>query len=714
MASIDDIVREGFALADSEPPAPTNGHRPGARQAAGGSNPSGDVPVDPETGTDDLSGWRLDIRRPTLDPDRAEVMADWAAAQVRRHVSSTRAGKSTRMSEEIRSEWGPRAAVFFRGRALGGIGYYAEAALDVGLVAEEMATAALEAARSGLGDPAVAEMPVESLAAAVRAGWVSGLTEPMLPMDANDPRRPARSRGGRRAVLPPADEMRRQAVQDTGGGDGPAQLVAFARLHWTFGNDGSTLYAVPRSGPRVAVRVGERSSFRRRLAQRMLNERGQSFRGDAYSVALEIIRADAEEAPPSPLHLRAARWRGGVVLDLGGPDARAVVVSADGWQVVETGPHHPLFRRSQHVRELPEPVHGGDLDRLAELLGLDRPRSPFETEDRWAARQRQWCLVRAWLVTLLLYPNADVPILYWSGPEGAGKTLRSSLVTSVLDPRGAVERATGGGQLGRSTEDILVAAAERFVVTYDNLTTLTSRQSDVLCGICTGTVSEGRQRYSDDEAVAITVQRAMSITGRWVPSGAGSDLLDRLVQLDCPRLPRADVVPPDLLWTEFERAHAHILGGLLDLAAQVLAVRDEVASRVRGLPRMATFGLVLECLDRLAADRGEPGGHMEAYRTAVADTKSERVDVDPLLGALVEFVGRCPDRVWEGSASELLASLPRPEDRSTAWPTNGRSLSARLKQSSTLLEAVGLSVEQVRTNQARKVTLRLDVPDDLP
>jgi hypothetical protein len=185
-------------------------------------------------------------------------------------------------------------------------------------------------------------------------------------------------------------------------------------------------------------------------------------------VALDVLRSRAEQAEPAPLHLRAAPWNGGVVLDLGTADARLVEITPTGWQVTDAGPVHPYYRRSKHIHPLPEPARGGSLAPLADLLGYP--------ED-----SREFRLIVGWLVTALLHPDADRPALWWTGPQGAGKTTRSSLVVSVLDPRGGPERGTsdrgGGGQLGRSIEDILVAASARFIVTFDNLTAISVRQS---------------------------------------------------------------------------------------------------------------------------------------------------------------------------------------------------------------------------------------------
>ena len=648
-----------------------------------------------ETGEPAAAGWVLDVSAPTLDPPRAEVFGPWVAVQLARHLTATRQGRETAVSvtDRVRELWGACAPLWCRGCAVAGLAYYPESNLDAAEVCEAFVAAAVESGAEGL-----AELTTEQLAAAFRSGWDTGLTEPMLPMADDDPARPARGRG-KRGVLPDAAAMRaavRKATVDGESAESPVEvLVEFAREHWVFGNDGAgMLYAVPTSGPRLVVRVGERSSFRRRLTQRVYEERHRSFRGDSYSVALEVLRSIAEQAEPAPVHLRVARWRDGVVLDLGGTDARFVEVTPAGWRIVDAGTEHPLFRRSGHTTALPEPVPGGNLGVLALLLGYD--------PDSWEFR-----LVVGALMTALLAPNADRPALWWTGPEGAGKTLRSGLVTAVLDPRGTSERATGGGQLGRSAEDILVAAASRYVVTFDNLTSISTRQSDLLCGIVTGTVQEGRQRFTDDEVVVVAVQRAMSITSRRLPTGVGSDLLDRLIVLAGARMGDRQRRTPDALWGEFEREHAAILGGLLDLAVRVLARRDQVEREVTGLPRMATHGLILATLDAITG-----AGYLDAYTAAVEDVKGEQAESDPLIGAVIDAVER-NNGSWIGPAGDLLELLARPEDQADPWPANGRVLSQRLRAAAELLRAAGIKFDVKKSNSVRNVYLST-IAEDAP
>ncbi|MER5671938.1 hypothetical protein [Pseudonocardia alni] len=696
--NFEDEIRAGMAEGAAQRlhavPTPRTSEAPTDAASEGG-----DTRVASEADSGPVSeGWVLDVARPTLDPARAAVFERWAAHQTRRGIASTRLGRKAPREDSapIRARWGSRAALWCRARSLAGVAYYPEARLDRDAILRDLVEATRTAARDGRSPAELATLPDDALAEAASQGWADGAAEPMLAMDKDDPRRPRRG-SRQQGVLPSADQMR-TAMEGAAEGGGPVgEIVAFARERWRFFRDGSKLYALPHNGSRVAMPVGERSPFRRILTRELLDERSRSFRGDSYSVALDVLRSEAEAAEPEAVALRAAHWRDGIVLDLGRADGVVVEVRPEGWRTVPAAPVHPIFRRSSHVHPLPDPVRGWGLDPLKSLLSLT---------------DEQWLLVRAWLVTLLLYPCGDVPILYLTGPEGAGKTLRSAMVASVLDPRGRVDRARGG-QLGRTNDDILIPASHQFVVGFDNLSSLTGRQSDLLCGISTGTRHEARTHYTDDEATSTPVQRGMVVTGRYMPGGAGSDLLDRTVQVDLARLVGAAIRTPDALWSAFDAAHPEILGGLLDLAVEVLRVRATVDADPdrSGYERMASYSLVLMCLDAIGARDGGTVGHMSAFLSASRETKTERVDLDPVLAALLELLAGEKERTWSGSATALFSALHRPDGVQT-WPGNGQALSRHLGKSVALLQAVGITVTRDREDRLNRNLVVTLAPDE--
>jgi hypothetical protein len=153
-------------------------------------------------------------------------------------------------------------------------------------------------------------------------------------------------------------------------------------------------------------------------------------------------------------------------------------------------------------------------------------------------------------------------------------------------------------------------------------------------------------------------------------------------------LPNGNAGLETALWREFELARPHILGALLDAAAQGVRMLPHV--RLRRLPRMADFALWATACE--SAFR--PAGTLEtAYSNNRRDAIENIVDADPVAAHVRELMA---DRAqWTGSASDLLqvginigGNAMAPWNRS-GWPKNPRALAGRLRRAQTPLRALG-------------------------
>jgi hypothetical protein len=127
-----------------------------------------------------------------------------------------------------------------------------------------------------------------------------------------------------------------------------------------------------------------------------------------------------------------------------------------------------------------------------------------------------------------------------------------------------------------------------------------------------------------------------------------------------------------------------VLGALLDLAAEVLAVLPSV--RLDELPRMADFARILGALDRMWG-----WTTLADYNAAAAEASQAVLDGDPVADAVLGLIGQ--QHVWSGTASELLTRLT-PEHRPQGWPRTPQAVSGALKRLAPALRASGgLTVE---------------------
>ena len=154
-----------------------------------------------------------------------------------------------------------------------------------------------------------------------------------------------------------------------------------------------------------------------------------------------------------------------IFIDLGDETWRAIEVDRHGWQVISDPPVH--FLRPATMRALPEPEASG--------LSIERVLRPFVN-----ASDPDFRLVVAWLVAAWR-PSGPFPILVANGEMGAGKSVFSRMLRTIIDPSVAPVRSAP-----RDERDLVIAASNAWVLGYDNLSGVAPWASDALCRLATG------------------------------------------------------------------------------------------------------------------------------------------------------------------------------------------------------------------------------------
>ena len=441
-------------------------------------------------------------------------------------------------------------------------------------------------------------------------------------------------------------ELDKLIAAETGGGAGrdPTQaeiLVDMAEAAELFHAADDTAYAdieVEVGGVRHRETWAVRSrGFHRWLRNRFYAETKGAPNSEAMKSAISAIEAQAHhDAPVREVSTRVGALAGKLYLDLCDATWRAVEIDKAGWRVVDRPSIR--FRRSPDMLALPEPTRGGSTDALRPLLNIG---DGSEGDD-------DFVLAIAYVLACLS-GRGPYPVMVVGGEQGTAKSTRSALLRSVVDPGKPILRS-----LPRNEHDLFIAARNRHVLAFDNISGLPQWLSDALCRIASGAGFGTRQLYSDADEELFDGARPIILNGI-EEVVERPDLAERALFATCEPIAEEARKSDEEVWANFAAAHASILGALLDAVSTGL--RNTPSLRPPLLPRMADFAKwAIACESALWG----PGEFLRVYRDNIQGAVESVLEASPVavaVRALMDKIAEDKKTEWAGTATELLAEL---------------------------------------------------------
>ena len=422
--------------------------------------------------------------------------------------------------------------------------------------------------------------------------------------------------------------------------------------------------------------------FRMWLSGRFFEETDGAIGGQALEDGLRILEARAvNEGPLCECFTRTGAADGKMYLDLGDATWRAVEITTRGWTVTDKVPIK--FLRASSMRALPEPEGGGLIEELWRFVNV-------KSDDDYK-------LAVAFLVAALR-PYGPFPILVLSGEAGAGKSVFSRMLRSLVDPSAAPIRA-----VPRDDRDLVVSASNSWVLCFDNLSSMPAWLADAFCRLATGSGFATRMLHTDRDEMIFEAARPVIINGISSLTDR-ADLADRSVTIHLSSIPDAERRPEDDLLAEFEKAKPRILGALLDAASRALGNISTV--KLERAPRMADFAKWVT-----AAEPGlgwEPGEFLAAYEGNRRDVVEGAFEADAVAVAIWNLITTDQQDGFEGTPTELLAAINANTSelirKTRYWPENAAQLGNRVARATPLLKARGCTIER-RHSGTRIITI---------
>jgi hypothetical protein len=375
------------------------------------------------------------------------------------------------------------------------------------------------------------------------------------------------------------------------------------------------------------------------------------------------------ESPTYPIFIRTGKFENKNYLDLADDQWRAIEFGVDGWRVINKPPIR--FWRPYGMLPLPTPQSGSNINSLREFLSF----SSFED-----------FLLFITHVVHAMFPTGPYAVLVLSGEAGSGKSTTARIHRKLIDPNQAPVRS-----LPKDECDLIVAANNGWVLSFDNLSFLRAWSSDAFCRLSTGGGSSTRWFYTNTDEFIFDGQRPIVINGIGGGLPSRSDLLQRSVLIELPV--RSQFLSETDFWRKFDAAYPQLLGALLDVAVGAMQCPKTSSSASLRMADFALMGIGVESAMKLPR-----GTFMRAYNRNRQDATTVAFESCPISNAIQKLA----TKGWRGSCTELLKKLNSMEDQETRshryWPKAPNKLSEMLKRLNPSLREVGIEITSEKDN----------------
>lgn len=390
--------------------------------------------------------------------------------------------------------------------------------------------------------------------------------------------------------------------------------------------------------------------------------------------ALGILRGKAcFDGACQEVHARIATVGDKIYINLANENWEIIQVTKDGWEILQNSP--VKFTRATNMQFLPIPINGGGIENIWQFLNIPK-------------KYRK--LVLAFILECFR-TNTPFPILVLYGTQGSAKSTTQEIIRMLIDPSTCNLRTAP-----KKSEDLLVAAANNWVVSFNNVSHLSDVQQDDLCSVATGGALSTRELYTTHQEATVTIKRPVIINGIGDLITA-QDLVDRCIILELPEIEPKDRKTEEGIMQEFSKQYALIFNALLDILAKTLQELPNV--KLKNKPRMADFALLGTALEKVM--NWEEGSFMLDYQNNRTESMAGALEHSPVAVALTRFIEDDYYHSYSGSYNVLYEKLSgkyKPE--MAGWVKSAKGLANQIKRQKPALRAIGIEV--ILDNQRHK------------
>ena len=278
-----------------------------------------------------------------------------------------------------------------------------------------------------------------------------------------------------------------------------------------------------------------------------------------------ISKAQMNEINKQKIYNRVAQLDNEIWYDLGNSKWQAIKITPEKIRTVSLNEDSPIFRRTQSLYEQIIPKKGDRkaLDKLAELLHIVEP-------DRLVFKVN--------LIALLLqdYP---IPMIVFDGSSGSLKTTATSTIKAIVDPNGQ-QKEDNVSMIAEKQDDLIVQLNNRYLSSFDNVSYIDSKTSNVLSRAITGSSNPKRKLYTDGDEVIHNFRSKIVLNGI-IPTLEYPDLQSRLIIYDREMIDETNRITEKQFNEEFNKLLPYILGQIFLTLQKVIALYPKLKDQIK-------------------------------------------------------------------------------------------------------------------------------------
>ena len=348
---------------------------------------------------------------------------------------------------------------------------------------------------------------------------------------------------------------------------------------------------------------------------------------------------------------------------------QSIKLTKNGFEHVDKTP--PLFRRYEHMKELPIPkdydgkdakngnfqdfyhppsllsskkIEEGEGEKsfkTPSLASLPSFKYLWKIFDYLRILDSDKILIIASLVSdfFIGYPYI---IVYIHGSSGKGKSVGSKCVRSLLDPSTILDVG-----LPKKSDELLQKIDHHYFCFFDNVGYISDEFSDIFCRVSTGGGMSKRKLYTDNTDFYRQLKRVLWFNGISVEI-TKEDMLKRTILVEVLPLTGKEKTEEEL-FREFEEIRPHNLYDLYILVSEVIKRLPDITPKK--LFRMADY-------TKIGCATAEALGYdqdffLDAYETKLTDQIKELIWNNTVGSVLYDWINSHVEQEWCGTPTAL-------------------------------------------------------------